>query len=296
MSRFPHLVAASALIAATAAGLTRPVLARPAPNQGPFYAFCWTPPTKQLIYVSAPFQTTEVRTVLVEAAFKEFLKKQYGYSANDGQCSGDHTAAIRDGKRAAVLKQAANGEITAVTFSYTPAAPTVTAAASAAAAAPSVGGGPSLDPGNLKDPWLQKAKDELKGSKGWCETNILLHRIFDCDCFARMVFQYRVAHAGEYKQSYREEGTGWKGLTNVLMAKDFVCNDCLEDARLNQYIHERIAEDYTPAVSAGRTTPAKVKAFADCAGPKYVAEFKAHPHVFEEKGNYDKAREGCRVP
>jgi len=29
-----------------------------------------------------------------------------------------------------------------------------------------------LDPGNLKDPWLQRAKDELRGSSGFCQTNV----------------------------------------------------------------------------------------------------------------------------
>ena len=151
----------------------------------------------------------------------------------------------------------------------------------------------NLNPGNLKDPWLQKAKDELKGSAGWCSTNILLHRIFDCDCFARLVFQFRVAHAGEYKESYREEGTGWHGLTNVVMAKDFICTDCLEDARLSQYVHDEVAHNSQPALMAGRTTAAKVKARADCIAPKYIAEFKAHPHVFEAQPNFNRASEAC---
>jgi len=297
MPQYARFGAASLLMVAGTAGWARSALAQPSPSQGPSYAFCWTPPTKQLVYVSAPFQTTEVRNVLIEDAFKAFLKKQYGYSANDGQCSGDRTAAVRDGKRAAVLKQAQNGEITAVTFTYTPAvAPAGAAAPAPATADPSVAGNASLDPGNLKEPWLQKARDELRGSKGYCETNMLLHQIFDCECFSRMVFRFRVAHAADYKQSYREEGTGWKGLANVLMAQDFVCTDCLEDARLSRYIHDTIARNYTPALSMGQTTADKVKAFADCVAPRYVAQFKAHPHVYEDRSNYDKAAEGCRTP
>jgi hypothetical protein len=291
MPQYPRFGAASLLMVAGAAGW-----ARPAPAQEPSYAFCWTPPTKQLVYVSAPFQTTEVRTVVIEDAFKAFLRKEFGYSANDGQCSGDRTAAVRDGKRAAVLKQAQNGEITPVAFTYTPPVAPAGPAAPAPAAAPSVAGSASLDPGNLKDPWLQKARDELRGSKGYCETNFLLHQIFDCECFSRLVFRFRVSHAADYKQSYREEGTGWKGLANVLMAQDFVCTDCIEDARLSRYIHDTIARSYTPALSMGRTTAEKVKAFADCVAPRYVAQFKAHPHVYEDRSNFDKAAEGCRTP
>src|SRR5262249_23024244 len=161
----------------------------------------------------------------------------YGYAANDGQCSGDLTAPIRDSKRTQILKQAQqlDGEVTTVTFAYTPPAP-----APGAAPAPAAPLAANLNPGNLKDPWLQKAKDELKGSSGWCSTNILLHQIFDCDCFARLVFQFRVAHAGQYKESYREEGTGWDGLSTVMYAKDFVCTDCLEDARLTKYVHDEV--------------------------------------------------------
>jgi hypothetical protein len=288
-----RLVAASTLILAGTVSWVRPAPAQPTL----YYAFCWTPPTKQLVYVSAPFQSSEGSTAKLEAAFKAFVKQQYGYSANDGQCSTDLTAAARDGKRAAVLKQAQglDGEVTAVTFSYTPPAVAASAPAAVPAAAPSPAD-TSLDPGNLKDPWLQKAKDELKGSKGWCSTNILLHRIFDCDCFARLVFQFRVAHAGQYKQSNREEGTGWVGLTNVLMAQDFVCTHCLEEARLTKYVHDTMMENNTPAISAGRTTAARVNARADCVAPKYIAEFKAHPHVFEEQGNYNRALSGCGAP
>jgi len=292
MSRLPGMAAATTVIVAATVGWARPALAQ---DSGPVYAFCWTPATKQLVYVSAPFQTSEVRTSVLEAAFKTFIKEKYGYSANDGQCSGDQKAEIRDGKRAAVLKQAENGEVTAVAFTYTPPAATASAPAPAPAA-PAVAGGPGLDPGNLKDPWLQKAKDELKGSKGYCETNMLLHRIFDCDCFSRMVFRFRVAHAGEYKASNREEGTGWVGFSNILMAKDFVCADCLEDARLTRYVHDVVAENNGPAIQAGRTTPAKVQAHADCIAPKYIAEFRAHPHVFEEQGNLNRAMEKCGAP
>lgn len=291
MPRFYHIAAASTLLAAATVGWARPALAQPTT----YYDFCWTPATKQLVYVSAPFQTSEPRSALVADAFNAFVKQQFGYSANDGQFSVDLNATVRDSKRAQVLKQAQNGEVTPVTFTYTPAAAPAPVA-SAPATAPAVAGSASLDPGNLKDPWLQKAKDELRGSKGYCETNILLHRIFDCDCFARLVFQFRVAHAGQYRQSNREEGTGWPGFSNVLMAPDFICTACLEDARLTKYVLDKMMENSYPALQAGRTTPEKVKARADCVAPKYIAEFKAHPHVFEEQGNWNRASEGCRAP
>ncbi len=279
-------------VIAFSAMVGHPALAQQSGPAQPRYAFCWTPPTKQLVYISAPFETSEPSTAKVEAEFNAFVKKQYGYSAHDGQCAVDLTAATRDGKRAAVIKQAQNGEITPVTFTYTPPAPAEPAPAQAAAPVVTA----SLNPGNLKDPWLQKAKDELPSSKGYCETNILLHQIFDCECFARLVFQFRVAHAGEYKESNREEGTGWVGYSNVLMAPDFVCTDCLEDARLTRYVHDKIAHNQQPALSTGHTTEAKVKAYADCVAPKYIAEFKAHPHVYEETPNFNRATEACRAP
>lgn len=283
--------AQSILIVAATLAWARPALAQPTT----YYEFCWTPATKQLVYVSAPFQTTEARTALLAESFNAFVKKQYGYSANDGQCSVDLNAPARDGKRAAVLKQAANGEVTPVTFSYTP--PAAPAPVAAPAAPPPVAGSATLDPGNLKDPWLKKAKDELTGSRGYCQTNILLHRIFDCDCFARLVFQFRVAHAGDYKESYRQEGTGWVGFSNILMAPDFICTACLEDARLTKYVVDKMLENNTPAIQMGRTTAEKVKARAEsCVAPKYIAEFKAHPHVFEEQGNWNRAVEKCASP
>ena len=156
---------------------------------------------KALNEVAAVYSTVPVQSKLDE--FKALLRKQYGYAANDAQCSGDRTAAIRDSKRAAMLKQAENGEVTAVTFSYTPAAATAAAPAPAPKDSAAVAGSVSLDPGNLKDPWLQKARDELKGSKGWCETNITLHRVFDCDCFARLVF-----HPGEARGRVRGSQSG----------------------------------------------------------------------------------------
>jgi hypothetical protein len=288
VSRFAPIAAASGLIVAAIAGWARPAL-----TQGTYYEFCWTPATKQIVYVSAPFQTTEPSTAKLEAAYSAFIKKQYGYSANDAQCSVDLNAKARDAKRAAVLKQAQDGEVTAVTFTYTPAV--VLAAAPAPPPPPALPA--NLDPGNLKDPWLQKAKDEFNSSKGYCETTMpLLHQIFDCDCFARLVFQFRVAHAGQYKESNRAEGTGWVGFSNILMAEDFVCTTCLEDARLDKYVHDKVAHNMSAALTSGRTTPAKAKAHADCVSPRYIAEFKAHPHVYEEQGNWNRASEGCRAP
>ena len=220
------------------------------------------------------------------------MKKQYGYSANDGQCAVDATAATRDGKRAAVIKQAQNGEITPVTFAYTP--PATAEPAPAQAAAPVVAA--SLNPGNLKDPWLQKAKDELPSSKGYCETNILLHQIFDCECFARLVFQFRVAHAGEYKESNREEGTGWVGYSNVLDGAG-LCLHRLSRGCSAQPVRPREDRPQPAARSGDRpTTEAKVKAYADCVAPKYIAEFNAHPHVYEETPNFNRAAEACRAP
>ena len=295
MSRLIRIAASFIVILGTL-GLSRSAMAQPSSSQGTYFAFCWTPPFKQLVYVSGPFQTSEPRTSALEAEFKAFLKKQYGYSANDAQCSGDLTAAVRDSKRAALLKQAQNGEVTAVSFSYTPPATTAASTPAVPDSAAAKSAAENLDPGNLKDPWLQKAKDELKGSKGWCETNILLHRIFDCDCFARLVFRFRVAHAADYKQSYRDEGTGWVGFSNVVMAPDFLCTACLEDARLSKYVLDKMMENSYPALQAGRTTPEKVKARAECVAPKYIAEFKAHPHVYEETGDWNRAAEKCSGP
>jgi len=285
VSRFAPVAAASALIIATAAGS--------ALAQTQYYEFCWTPATKQIVYASGPFQATEPSAALVATAFSAFIKKQYGYSANDAQCSVDLNAAARNGKRAAVLKAAQDGEVTAVTFTYTPAP---VAAAAPAPPPPPPALPANLDPGNLKDPWLQKAKDEFNGAKGYCSTNVVLHQIFDCDCFARLVFKFRVAHAADYKQSNMEDATGWVGFSNILMAKDFVCTSCLEDARLDKYVHDKITHNMSAALSSGGTTAARVKAHADCVAPRYIAEFKAHPHVYEEMGNWNRAVEGCRAP
>lgn len=281
MSRFAPMAVLSTLIVAGAAGSARP--------QTQYHHFCWTPATKQIVYVSAAFQSTEPSTAKLGDAFSAFIKKQYGYSAHDAQCSMDLTAQARDGKRAAVLKAAQDGEVTAVAFTYTPVA--ATAAAPAPPPPPDLAA--TLDPGNLKDPWLKRARDEVKSAKGYCETNVTLHQIFDCDCFARLVFQFRVAHAADYKVSTREEGTGWVGFSNIMMAKDFVCTHCLEDARLAKSVHDRISHNMSAALTSGATTTAKVKARADCVAPKYIAEFKAHPHVYEEQGNWNRAAEKC---
>ena len=80
------------------------------------------------------------------------------------------------------------------------------------------------------------------------------------------------------------------------MAPDFICTACLEDARLTKYVLDKMMENSYPALQTGRTTPEKVKARAGCVAPKYIAEFKAHPHVFEEQGNWNRASEGCRAP
>ena len=52
---------------------------------------------------------------------------------------------------------------------------------------------------------------------------------------------------------------------------------------------DRMMENSYPELQAGRTTPEKVKARAECVAPKYIAEFKAHPYIPEETPNWNRA-------
>ena len=66
----------------------------------------------------------------------------------------------------------------------------------------------------------------MPASKGYCANNAWLSGLFDCSCFAQMVFDHR---------SKPPEHVAWP-LNNLLAGDVLECTQCISEERIRKYV------------------------------------------------------------
>ncbi len=186
----------------------------------------------------------------------------------------------------------------------TPAAPALPATPRAAvgrAPAATVAPTPTpaeVDPKLAQDPrmaqlspeYRQFALSEVPRSKTYCENNAMISGLMDCTCFAKIVLDYRIAHAGEtvsVPNALRGSVVTPPPLINVIGAGNLNCSQCLTDDRIMKWV----AEQARPGLTG--VSPARSQKIIDCASKAMATRLKAQPDLQLVRPFYDQALVAC---
>lgn len=239
------------------------------------------------IYFSGAFDTKDSPD-MISSAFRKVLEEKYNFtSATQPSCFGSYdTLAAAEAdlqKHLAQMTAAKKQKVVATGWTYVSAAP-----ASGAAAAPPHPLQLPIKPVELSQAELDArlaqmpANDrknflaEVPSSKSYCVNNSVISALFDCDCFAKMVLDFRIAQPDA--KIMAEGGRGYfPAPLNALLTQEMLyCNECISDDRLTKWVQSRIR------ASLVGFTEAQVSAMADCTAKNFLTNFRAKPYVNDE--------------
>jgi len=249
------------------------------------YLFCVGAASPQsTIYYSGTIVTTEKNTNPVHVAFFQFLKQKYSYKGpgdypGDLQCTGVRTLEeARSYEQIYVNRDRQNKRNvieTGWTYNGAPPPP-----------APQ-GQDPRL--AQIPEPFRRQALEEISGSKGYCQNNELISGLIDCDCFSKIVLDYRIAHAKEYHAPRGGHDTGgWLPLTTLLLGP-LNCSECISDERILKWATAQTIKSLAP-----NFPDADKKFMTGCVSRSFLANFRAKPSLGSERDNWILAGQSCR--
>jgi hypothetical protein len=74
---------------------------------------------------------------------------------------------------------------------------------------------------------------ELPASKAYCQKDPAMSQVFICDNFARVVYNYRMAHVNEAAEP----------LASLVAAHKLNCAECIDNTRVSLWVENRAAAD-----------------------------------------------------
>jgi hypothetical protein len=243
-----------------------------------------------------------------KGGFSAYIGKKYGYP-KDGSVDCTTFASQAEAFSAKQQWIKPGGRITVIetTWSYgeqaSPPGPAVPAGNPVAAAAPSPAAGaqqaapPSGATRPLTASERQFAQNEMPGSKQYCESDPALAAVFDCDRFAKAVYNYRVAHPEGLTPFGHCATGGGCGVTeplgNLVAVGKLDCTDCLDDEKVMKWAARETDSYMTIMIANKQITDAKLKQMEVCVGQQFLARFPAKPYPISIKAVENEALEAC---
>jgi hypothetical protein len=249
--------------------------------------------SRQAGFVSQLFNVSQADAANVDAAWVAAVK-QYGVTpSTPPACQGFAKFTSADSARKQFIAFVTNSleyRIDQMRWTYRNAPPaTGDAPAAMASAAPTAGA--SAGPAGGQS----AAQAEMAQAKGYCVQN---HSgLYDCDGYAKAVYDHRVAHPEELvteKGGERRVPTINALETGAKYHLD--CTSCLNDKLLFSWAREAVRYNFSAAVLSKAVTQAKVDAHADCVAKNFVPEMHAKPNVDDYMRNFNDAMVGCGKP
>lgn len=142
---------------------------------------------------------------------------------------------------------------------------------------------PDQDPrlAGLTPRYRQQILAEVPGTKTYCKQNAMLFAIFDCDCFSRLVLNYRITHPNDTTTSHSVATLGQtqpSPFVNLLVGDKLDCSDCISDERITTWV-----------TSSSHAGPSLIA----CISRTMSASLRAKPYVGEIQQLYNLAVTSC---
>lgn len=240
--------------------------------------------SRQAGFVSQLFNASQADAAKVSQAWNSAIK-QYGVTpSKPPACQRFTKFAAADSARKVFIAFVSNSleqRIDQMSWTYA-GAPKATGDAPAAAASGTSPGGSSA------------AQAEMSQAKAYCVQN---HSgMYDCDAYARAVYQHRQAHPEEVITDM--DGRRIVPIhdleTGIKYHLD--CTTCLNDQMLASWARKSVRDNFSGAVISKAVTQAKVDVYADCVAKAFITKMHARPNVEDYLKNFNDASAGCGSP
>lgn len=207
------------------------VFAVVARGRKPTHTYCVSDSTQGTLYTAGPVDTgVGVNLSLWYRGFDQLLKQKYS-SKEQFYCNVGYPQEIERMMRARVAgAQAAGKKIVNTGWKYDSSAVATTAPAQR-----------DNDPEPVQRPAppnpSRAASDialkELPDSKAYCQKDPALSQVFICDSFARVVYNYRMAHVGAPAEP----------VASLVATHKLNCAECVDNTRVGLWVENRAAAD-----------------------------------------------------
>ena len=147
---------------------------------------------------------------------------------------------------------------------------------------------------SIAEPFRGQIEQEDRTTASRCEQTPEVSQAFECGCFAKVVLDYRIAHASEYRAPAGPSDRGGLDSLDTLLAQDKLSlAACVDTAAIEQYAKDRIEQWYQPQLAEGTLTAARVQAIANCTATRLSTEFAKSPRPFGLSIFFDVAYVSC---
>jgi hypothetical protein len=134
----------------------------------------------------------------------------------------------------------------------------------------------------------------MSEAKAYCVQNH--SAMYDCDGYAKAVYDHRQAHPGEVITDV--DGTRIVPIHDLEVGIKYHldCTSCLNDEMLGSWARQSVRQQFSAAVIAKALTQPKVDVYADCVAKAFVPKMHAKPNVEDYLKNFNEASVGCGSP
>ncbi|HEV8150406.1 MAG TPA: hypothetical protein VGP61_09520 [Gemmatimonadales bacterium] len=265
-------------------------IAQQAPAVKSLYSYCESEPWQPTVYLSAVWSklsTTPYQTA--SNGFKKLLMEKYEYEGNVTcyDFPTQATAAAELQRIRTAVSRSKKVISTTWVFAGAPPAPPppppppTTGVQAAAAADPRLAGLAADDRA-----WIVA---EYPAARGYCENNMVLSEMVDCDQFARAVLNFRINHVNEKGPDGSREP-----LVNIVSDERLDCSACLVDAKTRKWADQESRHYLSVYIAQQKITEKQVQDFAECFGTEFTTRFRSKPAITRYRDAYADAAGACR--
>jgi len=221
------------LVAASYSDIGEDVVAVVARKRKPTHTYCVSETSQGTLYTTGPIDTgMSVNLSLWNRGFNQLLMQKYSYKGPLYCNVGSPQEITRLLAARVAGARAAGRQVVDTAWKYDP---SVVATATPAPAKRDDDPEPAQRPAPPKP--SRQASDlaakEMPDSLAFCKKDVALSTVFNCDSFARVVYNYRVAHANEPPEP----------VANLVARHKLNCAECIDSTRVSLWISNRANAD-----------------------------------------------------
>ena len=139
------------------------------------------------------------------------------------------------------------------------------------------------------------AQEEMSQARAYCVQN---HAgMYDCDGYAKAVYEHRVAHPDEWETD--NGGARYIAPLHDLEAGikfHLDCTACLNDQLLTSWARLQVRQQFRAVVISKLRTQAAVDTYADCVAKAFAPKMHAKPNVEDYLRNFNESTAECGSP
>ena len=212
-----------------------------------------------------------------QTAWAKEATSKYGADGSTQSCQRWPSVAAGEDARKQLIDQMKDNRLKVTEATWTYAGPKASAATPAAPATPE-----------------EAAKAEMPLAQGYCEHNMQeLRTLFGCDCFAKSVYKYRLAHPNDLLKDMDHPHGIPRPVHDLVggIPNKLDCVDCLTDEHIDAYLKEMLTVKDRASKAFGKLSVSDA-VFA-CTKKAFTQRVRAEPYPDRVQATFNNTEATC---